>query len=75
MDYQNYTITNDVLEATHWIAYEDERSVVKEWVIPGKTHKLIDHDLILTEDGNLTAYYMSHKGIFIIMNDRNKQLN
>lgn len=72
---QDYIITDDVEKATHWIAYPDETSNVKEWIIPGKVYQVIDGDFILSEDGNFTCYYMNHKGDFIIMNNYNKRLN
>lgn len=71
----NYTIVESVEEATHWIAYEDNTSCVKEWIIPGKAYQVIDGDFILTEDGNYTCYWMNHKGDFVVMNDLNKKLN
>ena len=71
----DYTITDDVTKASHWIAYPDSKSVVKEWIIPGKAYQIIDQDFILSEDGNLTVYWMNHKGDLIIMNDCNKELN
>jgi hypothetical protein len=61
-----YDITDDKTIATHWIAYPDETSFVKSWIIPYKKYKLVDHDLILSEDGKLSAYWMNHKGEFII---------
>ncbi len=72
---KNYTVTKDIFKATHWLAKPDENSIIKEFIIPGKAYELIDGDLILSEDGNLTAYWMTHKGQFIILNNCNKQLN
>lgn len=75
MEKIDYMIIDNVEEATHWIAYPDEKSHVKEWIIPGKAYQVFDQDFILSEDGNFTTYWMNHKGDFIILNDCNKQLN
>ena len=69
MELSNYTITDNIEEATAWIAYHDNDSVVKELIIPNKIYELIDHDFILSEDMNLTTYWMCHKGDFIIMKE------
>jgi hypothetical protein len=63
----NYTITEDIFKATHWLSKPDENSCIKEFIIPNKMYELINHDLILSEDGNLTTYWMTHKGDFIIV--------
>jgi hypothetical protein len=64
---KNYTVTKSISKCTHWLAKPDDTSIVKEFIIPGKAYEMIDGDLILSEDGNLTAYWMTHKGIFIKM--------
>lgn len=63
----NYKVTLSPLKATHWIAKEDSKSCIREWIIPGKIYQLIDNDFILSEDMNLTTYWMMHKGDLIIM--------
>lgn len=65
----NYKVTSNPLRATHWLAKEDSKSCVREHIIPGKAYQLIDHDLILGEDGCLSAYWMCHKGDLIIMKE------
>lgn len=65
----DYIITDDISKATHYLAYPDETSIVKDFIIPGKAYELIDHDYILSEDGCLTTYWMCHKGDFIIQKE------
>lgn len=80
----NYTIVNNVEDATHWIAYTDEKSCVKEWIIPGKVYELVklieqwndgeeEEYFILSEDGYHSMYYMTHNGDFIIAKDKDKE--
>jgi hypothetical protein len=67
-------VTDDINEATHWVAKLDPESSVKEFIIPNKEYKLIKHDdgfeyqeyFIKGEDGNLSMYYLLHKGDYII---------
>lgn len=69
----NSVATDDINEATHWVAKYDSESCVKDHVIPGKEYELIKHDngcdgedyFIKSEDGYLTVYYLCHKGNFI----------
>lgn len=75
MNFKDYTVINDVTKATHWIAKPDNESCIKEFIIPGKAYEVIDQDFILSEDGNLSTYWMAHAGEFIIMNNCNKKLN
>jgi len=82
----DYTIVKDVSLASHWIAYQDEKSCVKDYIIPGKKYELIklteqwdngedEEYFILSEDGYYSMYYMAYKGEFIILNNLNKHLN
>lgn len=65
MELSDYVIVEDIAEATAWVSCFDPDSIVKDYIIPNKVYKLIDGDLIASEDGNLSAYYMTHKGYFI----------
>ncbi len=72
----NYTVTEDISKATHWLAHKDSNSCVKEFIIPEKVYPLIKYDdgfneeesFIKAEDGSLSMYFMCHKGDFIISN-------
>lgn len=77
MDYSNYSITGDISKADAWLAYSDQESVVKEWIIPNKIYPLIklkdnstdeEEIYILSEDGTLSLYYLCHKGDYIKVN-------
>jgi len=79
MDYQNYTVTNDISKANAWVSFPDETSCVKDFIIPNKIYPLIkqiDNSIdeedyyILTEDGVLSMYYMCHAGNFVIVKDK-----
>jgi len=74
-----YTVTNDIKKATHWMSKPDSKSCVKEFIIPNKAYKLIRRNgtwdegmeseseiFIRSEDGCLSLYYLCHKGVFII---------
>lgn len=75
-----YTVTNDIKKATHWMSKPDVKSCVKEFIIPNKAYKLIRRNgtwdegmdeeeyFIISEDGCLSTYWMCHKGDFIIRN-------
>ncbi len=74
MDYQNYTVTNDISKATYWMSYSDQKSCVKDYIVPNKKYPLIKQKdnltdeedyFILSEDGVLSQYYMCHAGDFI----------
>jgi hypothetical protein len=76
----DYDIVDDIAVASHWIAYPDEDSMIKEWIIPGKKYELIkimeqwdsgleEEYFILSEDGCHSMYYMTHNGDFIIMKE------
>ena len=71
----NYVITDDITKATHWLAYEDEDSCVKDYIKPGKMYELVilkdpmdnfDDYFIFSEDGHYAMYYVTHNGDFII---------
>jgi hypothetical protein len=64
MELSDYVITEDISEATAWVSELDENSIVKEFIIPNKIYKLYG-DLIESEDGYLSTYYMTYKGYFI----------
>ena len=73
-------IVDYVEDATHWLAYQDQSSPVKQYIFPNKLyklHKLIDSEgieeyFIIGEDYNYSMYYVVHKGDFIFM--ENKEL-
>lgn len=72
---RNYTITDDITKATHWLSKPDNRSCIKDYIVPNKMYKLIklkdeetdeDEYFIISEDNNYSMYYMIHHGNFII---------
>lgn len=74
MELSNYTVTNDISEATAWLSLPDPQSVVKDYITPNKLYEIIkikdqeteeDEFYIESEDGFNSMYYACHKGIFI----------
>ena len=71
-------IVDYVEDATHWLAYPDQSSPVKQFIFPNKLYKLyklIDSEgmeeyFIIGEDYNYSMYYMAHKGDFIFMENK-----
>lgn len=73
----NYIETKDITKATHWIALEDDRDIVKDFlhITIGKKYELIPQyeingeldDYFIYDDANvLGMFYMFHNGYFII---------
>jgi hypothetical protein len=69
----NPIVTENINDATHWVAEYDPESCVKDFIIPNKEYPLIKYDngfdqediFIESEDGLLSMYYFCHKGNFI----------
>lgn len=68
-----YTLTNNIEEATHWLSLFDSDSPVRDSVIPHKTYELykLKDDIgfkeyfILDENGNFSMIYLCHKGVYV----------
>jgi hypothetical protein len=65
-------ITNNIEEATHWLAYEDDKSIIQDIITPKKKYKLeyikdiFGYDYYIKDDeGNYSMAYMIHKGDFV----------
>ena len=83
----NYTVTNNVEEATHWLAYHDDKSIIKDKITPWKLYKLEliqekltnmfgvyieDEDYYCRDNnGKLGMTYFVHKGDFVIVEGEN----
>ena len=69
-------------KATHWIAYKDKKSIIRQSITPNKLYplkliesqcinsfgKLVDNSeyLIIDDTGKWCMHYMVHKGDFIV---------
>jgi hypothetical protein len=67
-----YFIVDDINEATHWLAYEDDKSIIKENITPQRKYELeyikdvFGYDFFIKNDkGQYSMAYMVHKGDFI----------
>ncbi len=68
-----YQITNNITEATHWLAHTDNKSKVKDYIEPNKVYELIKHEdgfgeeecFIKGSDGSLNMYWMCYNGSFL----------
>lgn len=58
----DYLITNDITKATHWIAYQDDNSPIKNIIIPNKLYEL---KLLKSEFTNLTGEIIENEEYFI----------
>ena len=69
----DFTITNSITNATHWLSLPDEESCVKDFIEPNKRYKLIKHEdgfgeeecFIKGSDGSLNMYWMCYNGSFL----------
>lgn len=67
-----YIVVDTIEEATHWLAYKDDKSIIKDSITPNKQYKLefIDDGFypdyfIEDNNGKLIMAYMAHKGDYI----------
>jgi len=67
-----YKIVKDIEKATHWLAYRDDKSIIKDSVTSGKKYKLelledeFGFEYFIKDDkNNFGMHYMIHKGDFI----------
>jgi flavin-dependent dehydrogenase len=70
---EEYSITTNISNATHWVAHTDTQSKVKDYITPNKIYEVIKHEdgfveedyFIKGDDGTLDMYWLVHNGSFL----------